>query len=316
MKPITETSYIAFIKKLREEYLRSRMSAALRVNEELLRFYYELGKEITQRQYERKYGSGFFRQLSFDLREAIPNSRGFSVSNLRAMVWFYQRYNPLIENTQQAVVQFGIPNTQQAVVQLFSIPWGHHHAILGGCSSLQESLFYVRQTITNGWSRTVLSNFIKGKLYKRQGQAASNYGSSLPAPMSELAKQVIKDPYQFDFLSITGKYGEKQLKDALISNIERFLLELGDGFAYMGREKRIQIGEREKFMDMLFYNVNLHCYVVVEIKVDELESENMGQLGLYVTAVNHQLRKEGDGPNIGILIVGKRTKSSQNTHWR
>ena len=224
----------------------------------------------------------------------------------------------MLENLQQLAVEFDTQqahsavdglneqNLQQIAVELFSIPWGHHLVIIGKCSSPEESLFYVHETISNGWSRAILTNFIKSDLFHRQGKAITNFAYALPDSTSDLAQQITKDPYQFNFLSIGKKYDEKQLKDALIDNIERFLLELGDGFAYLGREKRIQIGQEEKFMDMLFYNLNLRCYVVVEIKVDKLGSENLGQLGLYVTAVNNQLKKEWDNPTIGLLIVGEK----------
>ena len=163
-------------------------------------------------------------------------------------------------------------------------------------------MFYVEKTIENNWSRAVLLNFLDTDLYERQGKAITNFSETLPAIQGELAQQLTKDPYSFDFLTLTEKYEEKELKNALIQNIERFLLELGKGFAYMGREYRIQIGSEEKFIDMLFYNVNLRCYVVIEVKIEKFEASYLGQLGLYVSSVNHLLKKEYDNPTIGLLI--------------
>lgn len=166
----------------------------------------------------------------------------------------------------------------------------------------EKGLFFVRKTQENNWSRAVLLNFLSTNLYERQGKAITNFKETLPELDSDLAQQITKDPYNFNFLSMTNDYREKELKDALINNVEKFLLELGRGFAYMGREYRIDIEGEEKFIDMLFYNVPLHCYVVVEIKTGKFNSDNVGQLGTYVVAVNHQLNTDRDNPAIGLLI--------------
>ena len=315
------SSYALWLTELKSAYRQAQLKAAVAVNSALLHFYYSLGREIVTQNYESSYGSGFFKKLSRDLRKEIPDASGFSVSNLRYMKWFYERYSGhllannssegLPEIAQQAAVEskestLSRENAQQLAVELFSIPWGHHMAILGKTKSADESLFYVHETYANGWSRGVLLNFLKSDLYSRQGKAITNFGATLVESESDLAQQLTRDPYDFNFISIERKYKEKQLKDALMANLQQYLLELGNGFAFLGREVRIQIGEKEKFMDMLFYNIRLHCYVVVEVKVDDLDSENLGQLGLYVNAVNHLFRKEGDAPTIGLLIVGSK----------
>jgi predicted nuclease of restriction endonuclease-like (RecB) superfamily len=180
---------------------------------------------------------------------------------------------------------------------------GHHRYIIDKLREHPEkALFFVRKTVENGWSRSVLLNFLDTDLYERQGKAISNFGQTLPTLQSDLAQEMTKDPYKFDFLTMTTGYKEKELKDALERNIVKFLLELGTGFAFIGREYRIMIGKTEKFIDMLFYNLKLHCYVVIEIKTDKFDSDNIGQLGTYVAAVNHLLRGEIDNPTIGILI--------------
>ena len=186
---------------------------------------------------------------------------------------------------------------------LVCLPWGHIRYIIDNCKNdLDKALFFVGKTLENNWSRAVLLNFLGTDLYERQGKAITNYPQTLPEPQGELAQQITKDPYSFDFLTLSERYVEKELKDALVANIERFLLELGQGFAYMGREYRVKIGNTEKFMDMLFYNAKLHCYVVVEVKTEAFDAQNLGQLGLYVSAVNHLLKSPADNPTIGLLI--------------
>jgi len=319
-----DANYKEWLRSLKNEYRKSQIKAAVKVNAELIRFYYFLGKGISQRHFESVYGSGFYQRLSVDLRKEIPDASGFSVTNLHYVYWFYERYklldgeftaeNGVFTFLQQVAVEscatiekahkkLQSENLQQVAVELVSLPWGHHQVILGKVKTIEESLFYVHEAFANGWSRAVLLNFIKSGLYARQGQAITNFAQTLPEIDSDLAQQLTRDPYDFNFISIETKYKERKLKDTLINGLESFLLELGNGFAFLGKEVRIMVGDKEKFMDMLFYNMNLHCYVVVEVKVEDLDSDNLGQLGLYVTAVNHQMRKEGDAPTIGLLIV-------------
>lgn len=186
---------------------------------------------------------------------------------------------------------------------MFFIPWGHNKIIIDKCKgNPQKAQFYVKKTLENNWSRAVLLNFLDTNLFERHGKAVTNFALTLPELESDLAQEITKDPYNFDFLSIREKYDEKELKDALMDNIGKFLLELGNGFAFVGREVRLVIGETENFVDMLFYNIKLHCYVVVEVKVVEFSARDMGQLGTYMVAVNHQLKGENDGPTLGLII--------------
>ena len=187
--------------------------------------------------------------------------------------------------------------------QVFRVPWGHLKLLIDKCSSNpQKALFYVRKTIENNWSRAVLLNQLDTDLYERQGKAVTNFTLTLPAAQSDLAQAITKDPYSFDFLTIRERYDEKELKDALLDNAEKFLLELGTGFAFIGREVRVEIGETEGFIDLLFYHVRLHCYVVVEVKAAKFEPGHMGQLGTYVVAVNHQLKEDWQNPAVGLLV--------------
>lgn len=183
------------------------------------------------------------------------------------------------------------------------IPWGHVRLIIDKCSdNIEKAKFYVSQTLENNWSRAVLMNFLDTRLYERQGKAVTNFNRTLPSPDSDLAQEITRDPYNFDFLTIRGRYDEKELKNALMDNIQRFLMELGTGFAFVGREYRLQVGGTEQFIDMLFYNINLRRYVVVEIKIRDFEPSDMGQIGTYVTAVDGILRHADDNPTIGLLI--------------
>ena len=225
----------------------------------------------------------------------FPDIRSFSPTNLKYMRYFYEMY-PEVSNRQLAVDDLG-----QSII--FLIPWGHHVQILGKCkNNPQKALFYVKKTLENNWSRDVLLNFLDTDLYERQGKAVTNFALTLPAEQSDLAQAMTKDPYRFDFLTLREKYDEKELKDALINKAEKFLMELGTGFAYMGREVRIEVGDTEKFIDMLFYNTKRHCYVVLEVKTGKFDSSYAGQLGTYVVAVNHQIKSEEDNPTVGLLI--------------
>ncbi len=286
-----ENEYSSWISELKIRYQTSQIKAAVKVNKELIRFYWSLGSDIVSKKIESKWGTSFYETLSSDLTKAIPNVKGFSVTNLKYMKYFYELFKDCAENRPQVVDDLSM------------IPWGHIRYIIDNCKNdSKKALFFVHKTIENNWSRAVLLNFLETDLYERQGKAVSNFGSTLPSVQGDLAQQMTKDPYTFDFISISEKYDEAELKTALIHNIEKFLLELGRGFAYMGSEFRLQIGREEKFMDMLFYNVNLCCYVVIEVKVEKFEASHLGQLGLYVSAVNHQLKKENDNPTIGLLI--------------
>ena len=222
------------------------------------------------------------------------------------MRYFYELY-PEAENYPQVEDELNghknYPQVGDDLKLIFRIPWGHNKLILDKCKgNTEKALFYVKKTIENNWSRDVLLNFLGTDLFERQGKAITNFTATLPSDQSDLAQAITKDPYNFDFLTLREKYDEKELKDALINKVNNFLMELGTGFAYMGREVRIEVGEVEKFIDMLFYNTQRHCYVVVEIKTGKFDSSYAGQLGTYVVAVNHQLKTESDNPTLGLLV--------------
>lgn len=314
----TDDNYKNWITDLKSRYQNSQIKAASSVNREMLMFYWSIGRDIAMLRAESRWGSSFVTALSEDLREAIPNAKGFSKTNLFYMIGFYRLYHlgeefPQVEgkiDANEIFPQVGgkleillNDEVNQAGVDIFSIPWGHHRMIIDRCKDDREkALFFVQKTLENNWSRAVLMNFLDTNLYERQGKAISNFDKTLPSPQSDLAQEMTKDPYNFDFLTITEGYYEKELKDALMDNIQRFLLELGTGFAFVGREYRIVIGQTEQFIDMLFYNITLHCYVVIEIKIRDFEPGDMGQISTYVAAVDGILCKEGDARTIGLLI--------------
>ncbi len=298
-----DKDYLQWVDELCQRYHNSQIKAAVKVNGELMHYYWELGKDIETKEAANKYGSGFYAALSRDLRHKMPDADGLSETSVRYAKRFYCLYAPLEKNLPQVVED--LHNT------LFSIPWGHHRYIIDKCSDdAEKALFYVRQTMENGWSRSMLLNFLGTDLYERNGKALTNFKKILPDTNSDLAQEMTKDPYDFSFTGVREKYNERILKDALLQNITKFLLELGTGFAYVGKEYRLQIDEKEKFIDLLFYNLKLSCYVVVEVKIGEFDFPDAGQLSGYVVACNHLLRQEGrDNPTIGLLIC----KQKNNT---
>ncbi|MCL2104162.1 MAG: PDDEXK nuclease domain-containing protein [Kiritimatiellaeota bacterium] len=361
----TGNEYKQWLADLKGKIRQSQIKAAVRVNTELLRLYWDLGHDIVARQMEAAWGSGFFERLSKDLKSEFPDMQGFSVVNLTYCKRFYLFYTqdnairqqvadefphqlgtelqvveperdiirPQVVNEipQQVVADLQVVEPegniilqqvaeelqvvaperdiirQQLVDELethpiFQIPWFHHVQIFTKCKSVKEALFYVQKTIENGWSRAVLMNFMEAGLYSAQGKVLNNFSRLLPEPQSDLANQILKDPYNFDFLTLTENYKEKELENALTDNITRFLLEMGQGFAYVGRQVPLKIGETERFIDLLFYHLELRCYVVIELKVGKFQAEHIGKLGLYISAINHQRKKEGDNPTIGMII--------------
>lgn len=302
-----DSEYKTWVESLSRRFKQSQIKAAVKVNRELLAFYWSLGKDIVEMKAETRWGSSFMQTLSKDLQAALPMAKGFSLTNLRFIKRFYELYAPVIES--QVVTQLQRTEIRSQVVteltidEICSVPWGHHRHIMVKCQDdLSKALFYVRQTIQNGWSRAMLLNFLDTDLYERQGKAITNFKATLPPETSDLAQEITKDPYSFDFLTLTTGDREKELKDALMDNITKFLLELGKGFAFVGREYRLMVGKTEQFIDMLFYNITLHAYVVIEVKVSEFEPRDIGQVTTYVAAVDGILRGESDAPTIGLLI--------------
>ncbi|NRB39208.1 MAG: DUF1016 domain-containing protein [Pseudomonadales bacterium] len=289
-------SYREWLGDLKNRFRQTQLKAAVQVNSNLLQFYWELGEDIVKRQQQASWGSGFLKQLSQDLIAEFPAIKGFSKRNLELIRQWY-----LYWNSEAAIAQ-------QAVAQLHSIPWGHNQLIINKCQGKQEALYYVRSTIEHGWSRSVLTHQIESGLYQREGQAINNFDVTLPSVQSDLAQQTLKDPYVFDFLTLSTDYNERELEQGLIEHITQFLLELGAGFAYMGKQFQVTVGARDFYIDLLFYHARLHCYVVIELKLGDFEPEYAGKLNFYIKAVDEQLCKDGDAPTIGILLCKNKDK--------
>ena len=298
-----DSDYKQWIQALSKRYRQSQIKASVHVNQEMLVYYWQLGRDIVHLNAEQRWGSGFMRSLSQDLKEELPDATGLTERNLYYCKKFYLLYNQEDIILPQVVAEF------QTLIS--AVPWGHHRYIMDRCGEdTARALFYVRQTVENGWSRAVLLNWMDSNLYERQGKALTNFSATLPEETSDLAREITKDPYDFAFAGITDKYNEKTMKAALLTNMTQFLVELGTGFAYVGREYRLKIGETENLIDLLFYNLQLRCYVAIEVKIDKFDARDIGQLGTYVTAVNHILRDpEKDNPTIGLLVC----KSKDNT---
>ncbi len=292
-----DKKYLDWIKSLKQKFRQVQLKAAVKVNNELLNFYWQLGKEIAQKQKETSWGDKLIDNLSKDLMAEFPEVKGFSRRNLMYIKKWYLFYS-----ADSKLVQ-------QAVALITQIPWGHNLVIITKCKNVKEAIFYVQKTIENGWSRNVLIHQIENKLYERVGKAITNFDVTLPKPQSDLAIEITKDPYCFDFLTIGENYTEKELENSLLTHLTKFLLELGTGFSFLGRQYKLEIGDEEFFLDLLFYHVKLHCYVVIELKTGKFKPEYAGKLNFYISAIDSLLKSEKDNPTIGILIC----KSKNNT---
>lgn len=308
-KPITiiDEDYKQWLQEIALRYHRNQIRASIKVNQEMLSFYWDLGRDIVSRHTENRYGSKFYASISHDLHSLIPNIEGLSERNIRYCKNFYLLYSQWNEILPQLVAES--EDRPPILDRLCAVPWGHHRVIIDKCKGdIRKAFFFVNKVVEDGWSRSVLINFIDTNLYERQGAAITNFSRTLPSSESDLAQEITRDPYCFDFTKLREPYNERLLKDALLRNIEKFLLELGTGFAYLGREYRLEVGDTEQFIDILFYNLKLRCYVVIEVKTTPFVASDIGQLGTYMVAVDHQLRTERDNKTIGLLICRTKDK--------
>ena len=282
---INDNHYLSVIENIKNQIEKSQHQAALQVNRELILLYYNIGTIIND---NKSWGNKFIDNLSKDIKLMYPDSTGYSVRNLKYMSKLAESYTD-IEFVQQAVAQ---------------IPWGHNTVILDQIDALEKRSWYIKKTIENGWSRSVLVHQIDTKLYERQAIATkiSNFEKRLPSPQSELAYQTMKDPYVFDFISLKEDMLEKDLESELIKKITSLLLELGTGFAFVGNQYHINIGGDDFYIDLLFYNINLRCYVVIELKTGDFKPEYAGKLNFYLSAIDDILKKDDDKPTIGLLL--------------
>lgn len=325
MSDIEKTpDYFSWIGELKQRYHATQIKAAVSVNTALLEFYWNLGKDISERYPGKKRNAHFFAELSSDLRVAIPESTGFSERNIKYMLAFYRLYayrqqvaadsNETSSSCQQQIVAdkntmcclpqvAGNKKPQFVVDSIFQVPWGHHIVIMSKCGGdVAKALFYVRKTVESGWSRNVLAIEIDGDLYSRQGKAVTNFALTMPESDSDLAQQLTKDPYIFEVQGLAEKYRETELTKAMCENIVRLLNSMGKGFAFVGREYVVEMDGDEYRMDLLFYLIPMHRYFVVEVKNTPFKPEYLGQLQGYVAACDMVLNAPKDEPAIGLLV--------------
>ncbi|MCL1469317.1 PDDEXK nuclease domain-containing protein [Argonema antarcticum] len=278
--------YNDFLRELKERIRNAQVRAALSINHELVLLYWQIGQDILNRQQQQGWGGKVIEHLATDLRKAFPGMKGFSSRNLKYMRSFAETY-PDFEFVQQVVAQ---------------IPWGHNVRILDTVKDPVEREWYIRQTIEQGWSRNVLVHQIESGLYRRQGKADTNFSRTLPNPQSEIAQQLLKDPYNFDFISLGKEAQERELEKALIERIRDFLLELGVGFAFVGSQYHLEVEGEDFYIDLLFYHLRLRCFVVIDLKVEAFKPEFSGKMSFYVSAVDDLLRHRDDMPTIGMIL--------------
>ncbi len=321
-----DSNYIQWLNDIKSRYRSAQIKAAVKVNAEQLIFNWQLGRDLVTRKAEEQWGSGVVEQLSMDLQAAFPESKGFSTTNLWRMKQWYEFYSS--EIAQQKLPQLvgelkqseNQPNIKLSQVvgesqhtdfpPLFAyVPWGHHAEIIAKCKTIEEALFYVKKCAAEGWSRNTLMNCIKGHYYENLGGAITNFADKLPSPQSELAQAITKDTYDFGFISLEDGYKEEALETELEKQLTRFLLELGTGFAYMGRQKQLIIAGKTRKLDMLFFHIPLNCYVVIELKAVPFQPEFAGKLNFYVNAVDDIIKTPAQNPTIGLLICSNKDET-------
>ena len=288
----TPAGYADWLAELKTRIHTAQQRATLAVNRELVLLHWQMGRDILARQAQQGWGAKVIERLAHDLRTAFPEMKGFSRANLMYMRAFAESW-PDEQIVQQAVGQ---------------LPWGHNLVLLAKLKTQAERQWYAVKALEHNWSRNVLVMQIETRLHERSGTAVTNFEASLPKPQSDLALESIKDPYRFDFLGLTDEAQEREVEHALIKHVTEFLLELGAGFAFVGRQVLLDVGGDEFFIDLLFYHLKLRCYVVVELKAGKFKPEHLGQLGFYLTAVDRQVKTEHDNPTIGLLLCKSKNK--------
>ncbi len=311
-------NYSALLKEITDRIRQGQLRASMAVNVELLSLYWDVGRIVAERQGEEGWGAGVIPRLARDIRNDLPEIKGFSVRNIGRMLAFFREYREL-EFLPPLVAKIG-PHTEDGSILpltvaklpantesvkiydfILRLPWAHN-VILLGVKDRAARVWYMEQTLEHGWSKDWLASQIKADLYSRHGRAVTNFSLRLPAPQSALAQETLKDPYKFDFLTLEEPFHEQELEIGLIAHVEKFLLELGAGFAFLGRQYHLTVGNSDFYVDLLFYHTKLRCYVVVELKNDEFRPEHAGKVNFYCTAVDDLLRAKGDNPTIGLIL--------------
>ncbi|MGV0959600.1 MAG: PDDEXK nuclease domain-containing protein [Limnohabitans sp.] len=288
----TPAGYADWLAELKTRIHSAQQRATLAVNRELVLLYWQIGCDILARQAEQGWGAKVIDRLAHDLRTAFPTMKGFSPRNLKYMRAFAEAW----------------PDTEFVQAGLAQLPWYHQLALLDKLRSPETRRWYAAKAIEHNWSRNVLAMQIETRLHERSGTAVTNFEASLPKPQSDLALESIKDPYRFDFLGLTDEAQEREVEHALVKHVTEFLLELGAGFAFVGRQVLLDVGGDEFFIDLLFYHLKLRCYVVIELKAGKFKPEHLGQLGFYLTAIDRQVKSEHDNPTVGLLLCKSKNK--------
>ena len=313
--------YPALLADIKQRVRRAQTRAMMTVNAELIRLYWDIGFLIHARQQQQGWGAGVIPRLAKDLHNELPEEKGFSERNIKRMLAFYREYPRLLEAeaafVPQPVAQIAdtakvtqpvslLQDGQNAPAYpselLLALPWGHHAELMTKVKDPATRRWYMRAAIENGWSRNILLMQIETAAHHRHGKAASNFALRLPAPDSDLARQTLKDPYLFDFLTLEAGFHERELEAGLIAHLEKFLLELGQGFAFVGRQYHIDLGESDFYIDLLFYHLKLRCYVVIDLKRGDFKPEYAGKMNFYCNVVDDKLRHENDKPTIGLIL--------------
>ena len=295
-KPVSLTTppdgYSDWLTDLKNRIHHAQQRASLAVNRELVLLYWQIGHDILQRQAEQGWGAKVIDRLAHDLRTAFPDMKGFSPRNLKYMRAFAEAW----------------PDSEFVQGVLAQLPWYHQLALLDKLPDAASRRWYAAKAIEHNWSRNVLVMQIESGLLERQGKAVTNFEARLPKAQSDLARESLKDPYRFDFLNLGEEAQERAVESALVRHVTEFLLELGAGFAFVGRQVLVDVGGEEFFIDLLFYHLKLRCYVVIELKTGKFKPEHLGQLGFYFTAVDRQMKGDQDNPSIGLLLCKSKNK--------
>jgi predicted nuclease of restriction endonuclease-like (RecB) superfamily len=318
---LVRSDFTALLADVKSRIQAAQTRATLAVNAELVRLYWDIGRIIDERQKREGWGAGVIPRLARELKNELPELKGFSERNIKSMVAFYREYRDPAAIVQQPVAQLpSQPILPQALAKLATggvlapaavgslesllwlIPWGHHVLLMLKVKDLSVRRWYMEQTLANGWSRNVLTLQIDAQAHARHGKAVSNFAALLPAPQSDLAQQTLKDPYIFDFLTLTEPFHERELETQLVRDVEKFLLELGQGFAFVGRQYRLDVGDEDFYLDLLFYHLRLRAFVVIDLKKGKFKPEYAGKLNFYCNVVNDRLKHPTDQPTIGLIL--------------
>ena len=308
--------YSALLSDIKTRVRQGQLKANLSANSEMLATYWDIGKMIHERQQQEGWGKGVIPRLSIDLKNELPEEKGFSERNLRSMVRFYLEYvtiwqlpvAELEENKNTNLPNSKLLNDGDTNKLLALTGWAHHLILMEKTKDILTRFWYMQECLKNGWSRDTLIAMIKTKLHNRQGKAANNFDNTLPPLQSELVKQTLKDPYIFDFLTLSSDFSERELETELVKHVEKFLIELGTGFAFVGRQYYLNISDKDFYLDLLFYHLKMRCFIVIDLKKGAFKPEYAGKMNFYCSAVDDQLRHPTDTATIGLILCQEKNK--------